>query len=397
MVSTGVPKRRPAGVLVGLAYIAFISLGLPDGLLGVGWPSIRDFFNLPLDALGALLVTATAGYLIASFSSGFVLARMSVGTLLAVSCLLTAISLLVYAFTPLWVLMVMFGLVAGLGAGAIDAGLNTYVATQYSARVLNWLHACFGIGATIGPLIMTAVLANGLPWQRGYLIVGGAQLGLALCFGLTRSWWRPSAETTEEHVEPVRPARGIHTLRLPVMWMSIALFLLYTGIEISAGQWAYSLFTQARGVSTTTAGLWISIYWGSLTIGRVLFGIIVGMAPIRVLLRTAMISIVMGAGLLWLNLTPLLSFLGLALMGFALAPIFPSLIATTPERLGQAHTANGVGFQVAAAGLGGAAIPSLFGLLADTTGLELLGPFLFVGAVLHLVLYEGVLRASPPA
>ena len=396
MMQATIQKRRPAWLLLGIAYIAFVSLGLPDGLLGVGWPSMRAFFGLPLDALGALLVASTLGYLLASFSSGWLLAHLSIGTLLALSCLLTACSLLVYAFTPFWMLMVAFGLVTGLGAGAIDAGLNTYVATQYSARTLNWLHACFGVGASIGPLIMTSVLAAGLPWQRGYLLVGTAQLALALCFSLTRAWWHGSGGTTGAAEDVVRPAATAQTLRLPAVWLSIALFFLYTGVEVTAGQWTFSLLTQARNVPTTTAGLWISIYWGSLTVGRVLFGAIVGVWPVRVLLRVALLGIVLGAGLLWLNQGAVLSFLGLALMGFALAPVFPSLIATTPERLGSAHTANAVGFQVAAAGLGAAAVPSLFGLVADNAGLEWLGPYLFIAAALQFALYEVVQRAPRP-
>ena len=162
------PSRR---LLIGLAYVGFVSLGLPDGLLGVAWPSIRTFFHLPLDALGTLLVMFTVGYLVSSCSSGRLLARLNVGALLALSCVATAISLLGYALTPQWWIMVVLGLLSGLGAGAIDAGVNTYAATHYSARTVNWLHACYGIGATGGPVIMTSCarcrlsLAVGL-WDR---------------------------------------------------------------------------------------------------------------------------------------------------------------------------------------------------------------------------------------
>src|SRR5262245_41911334 len=175
------PSRH---LLIGLAYVGFVSLGLPDGLLGVAWPSIRASFDLPLDALGALLVMFTIGYLISSFSSGRLLTAMSVGTLLALSCLATAASLIGCALTPAWEVMVALGVLAGLGAGAIDAGLNTFAAIQFSARMVNWLHTCYGIGAAAGPVIMTSVLAMRQPWQRGYAIVGGGQLMLAFCFAL---------------------------------------------------------------------------------------------------------------------------------------------------------------------------------------------------------------------
>src|SRR2546425_3676902 len=154
-------------------------------------------FHLPLDALGTLLVMFTTGYLLSSCSSGRILARINVGSLLTLSCLATAASLLGYALTPRWGLMVALGVLSGLGAGAIDAGVNTYAATRYSTRMVNWLHACYGIGATRGPVIMTGVLAAGLPWQWGYGMVGLGQLVLALCFGLTRSWW-PAATAAHD-------------------------------------------------------------------------------------------------------------------------------------------------------------------------------------------------------
>ncbi len=383
------PTRRPAIVLLALAYVGFISLGLPDGLLGVGWPSIRQTFGLPLDALGALLTTFTIGYLVSSFASGRILARMGVGSLLALSGIATASSLLGYAASPAWWLMVALGAVAGLGAGAIDAGLNTYVATHHSARTLNWLHACFGLGATMGPLVMTTVLQNDLPWRSGYAIVGAAQLALAVCFVATRTWWETSAtpqEATSTVPAPLASTWG--TLRLPAVWVSIVFFFVYTGVEVTVGQWAFTLFTTSRAVAPAVAGVWISVYWGSLMVGRILFGIFVDVAPLRALLRWSLGAITLGALLIALNLTNLLSFVGLALMGLALAPVFPSVIATTPQRLGAAHAANGVGFQIAAAALGGVGLPVTVGILADRRSIEVVGPLLVAAAIALFVLHE---------
>jgi fucose permease len=387
--------HRPGILLIALAYLGFVSLGLPDGLLGVGWPSIRQTFGLSLDTLGALLTTFTLGYLVSSFSSGRVLARMGVGTLLTLSGFATAMSLLGYALTPVWWLMVALGALAGLGAGAIDAGLNTYVATHHSARTLNWLHASFGLGAAIGPLVMTGVLQSSHPWQWGYGIVGVAQLGLATCFALTRtSWETPGATHEASDLASERAASAHSTLRLPVVWLGIVIFFVYTGIEVTAGQWTFSLFTVARSIPDAIAGTWISIYWGSLMVGRLLFGVVVGFAFVSILLRFSLAGIIVGAVLVWLNITALLSFMGLALMGLALAPIFPSLISTTPQRLGTAHAANGVGFQIAAAALGGALLPSMVGVLANKMGLEVVGPALVIAAMLLLVLHELLLKRT---
>ncbi|HET9529037.1 MAG TPA: MFS transporter [Blastocatellia bacterium] len=387
-------KRRSYLLLVSLAYLSFISLGLPDGLLGVAWPSIRAYFDLPIDALGALLVMFTSGYLLSSFISGRLLARMSVGALLALSCLATAASLLGYAAAPFWWVMVALGALSGLGAGAIDAGLNTYAATHFSARTVNWLHAFYGVGATIGPVIMTGVIVAGSAWQMGYVIVGVFQLLLAACFGLTRAWWKDGVRQDAPERASTLAASNRSTLRLPVVWLSIAVFFFYTGLEAAAGAWAYSLFTEARGVSASSAGMWVSAYWGCLTAGRLLSGIVVGFVPVRALLRACMILIALGAAMIWLNLASLMSFLGLGLIGLASAPIFPSLIATTPARLGEAHAANGVGFQIAAAVLGQSLLPAAVGMFARSLGLEIVGPALLLTALALFGFYEALMAAG---
>jgi fucose permease len=401
-------KRTSSFLLVGLAYLSFISLGLPDGLLGVAWPAIRADFALPLDALGALLVTFTAGYLASSFMSGRLLARLGVGTLLALSCLATAASLIGYALAPAWWVVVALGALAGLGAGAIDAGLNTFAATEFSARMVNWLHACYGVGAATGPVIMSSVLAARGPWQRGYLIVGGWQLLLTACFTLTRRWWPAAGAAREEAASDGAPtaattASTFATLRLPAAWLSVAVFFFYTGVEASAGAWAYSLLTESRGVAAMTAGLWVSVYWGALTAGRLLSGFVVHFISVHLLLRCAVIGMAVGAAFVWLDLARPLSFFGLGLMGLAAAPVFPSLIAATPARLGAAHTANAVGFQIAAAMLGAALLPGLVGVLAGRFGLESIGAALTAAALLLVALYEALtwfsrrIRLAEPA
>src|SRR4029453_13996592 len=233
----------------------------------------------------------TSGYVFASFVSGRILARISVGALLAASCAATATSLAGYALAPTWWILVGFGVFAGLGAGAIDAGLNTYVATHHSARTLNWLHACYGIGAAAGPALMTAVLMEGHAWQRGYRIVAGAQIALALAFAASRSLWPPATTRTDapdagraahaDAAAPLRPpaagppAHGdaAATLRLPAAWLGMTCFVLYVGLEQSAGAWAYSHLTEARGLSTARAGTWVSIFWGGLMAGPVRFAL----------------------------------------------------------------------------------------------------------------------------
>lgn len=384
-------KSRLNVLLIILVYFGFVSIGLPDGLLGVAWPAMRASFHLPLDALGSLLVMYTAGYLISSFSSGRLLHHLSVGTLLALSCLATGISLLGYAMTGWWWMVMLLGTLAGLGAGAIDAGLNTYAATHFSAGMVNWLHAFYGLGALSGPLLMTNVLATGHSWQWGYAIVGGGQLVLAACFGWTYKQWKDESRTeiasATTIVEPV--AASLSTLRLPVVWYSVASFFVHTGIEAVAGAWAYSLFTEARAMPMMTAGTWVSMYWGGLTAGRILSALLAGRIAAQWLLRGCIAGQIVSAVLLWLGFS-----FGLALLGLACAPIFPTLIAVTPQRMRKGHVANAVGFQIAAAVLGQSLLPALVGVLARSFGLELVAPALLIAAVLLFGLHEALLATA---
>jgi fucose permease len=217
-----------------------------------------------------------------------------------------------------------------------------------------------------------------------------------VAFVLTRQLW--DSPTSPGAGEPSTPSAPLaSTLGLPLAWLGIALFFVYTGIEVAAGNWVYSLLTEARGVSPALAGAWVSLFWASLTLGRIVFGFVVQWASPNTLLRWCMAGSVVGALLIWANLTLWLTFAGIALLGVALAPQFPLLISATPGFLGARHANNGIGLQVAAAGLGGALLPSLVGVLARDRGLEVLGPFLFVAALIMAALFELLVWRLPRA
>lgn len=379
-----------------LAFLAFISLGLPDGLLGVSWPSIRGDFGLPLDALGLLVAVTTAGYLTSSFLNGMILRILPLGAVLALSTAAAATALLGFSVSSSWPVMIAFGFLAGLGGGSVDAGLNAYGATHFSARTLNWLHAFFGLGTTIGPLIVTTVLGAGLVWRWSYAIVGCAQAILAVTFFLTRKRWLQVAETGGEDAPPVRAARTFDTLRRPVVWLGMLIFFFYSGVEMATAQWSYSLLTLGRGVPETTAGLFVTLYWGSLMVGRIIFGIFADRVPLARALRLCIVGSVSGALLFWLEPTRPLSLAGLMVMGFSFAPIFASLISLTPARVGAVHANSAIGFQIASAGLGAAVLTGLVGILASSLGLEVIGLAIVVFTVLLLALYEGFMRRGTP-
>lgn len=381
-------------LLLALSYLAFVGLGLPDGLLGVAWPSIRASFDLPLDSLGALLVATTIGYVSSAFASGRLLTALGLGELLACSCLATSLSLLGYAWAPTWAVMVALGLLAGLGAGAIDAGLNTYVATHHSARMLHLIHACYGLGTTAGPMIMTGVLMASLPWQRGYLIVGVAQLALAACFAATRSLW-PAPDGRRAAVAATASAPLTATLRLPAAWLAIAAFFIYVGVEAAAGAWTYTLLREGRGATMEAAGTAVSLFWGGLMAGRVVVGVLPLPFSLHQLLRLSIIGTALASALVALDLGRAPTLVGLAALGFSCGPIFSALVATTPLRLGGAHTANAVGFQVAAAALGQSLLPTTFGIAAAARGIHVL-PYLILGSTLALLVAYELLAAVAP-
>lgn len=376
-------------MLFAVAVVALVSLGLPDGVLGVAWPSIRRTFDLSPSQLGSLLASAMVGYLASSFSSGAVVARLGVARLLLWSSLVMVTNSLLYALAPAWSAMVAAGALAGLGAGAIDAGINAFAAARFSPRAVSWLHAAYGVGAMLGPVLMTSVVMSDLGWRWGYAIIGALLTAMAGIFLATIRLWQTDASGANAWRAPREPAAGLFdTLARPRVWLSIALFFVYTGLEVSAGQWTYSLFTEARGVAPGAAGTWVAVYWAGLTAGRIVSGALAVRLAGEQLLRMGTIGALGGAVLIWWDPGMGTGLLGLATLGFSLAPIFPTLIAETPRWLGPSHATSAIGFQVAGAYLGTAAIPGMIGVLATHAGLAVIGPCLVVTAAGLLLLAE---------
>ena len=346
--------------LILLVYVAFIALGMPDGLLGVAWPSVRSGFNLPLDAVGILITCSVTGYVISSFSNGILIARFGVGRVLAMSCALTGIGLIGYTFVPQWWMMVALGLLAGLGAGAIDAGLNTYVAAHFHEGLMQWLHACYGIGITCGPIIMTFAVINLSSWRIGYRVVGIFQLILAVCFVATLPMWSRDDNKAKAD-EPLKltdyKTPMLQTMQNGKAWLSAALFFFYVGGEVSLGTWTFSLLTEARGIAQGQAGMVTGSYWASFTIGRILAGLYAKKVGVDKLVQGSVIAALAGALLLALNLAPALNLVAVALVGLAIAPIFPALISGTSTRVGDKDAANTIGMQMAASAFGTAPHP----------------------------------------
>lgn len=418
-------RFRAHTVVLFCAFASFIMLGLPDGMLGVAWPYISRELGLPLGNLGLLLAGSTAGYVTTTALLGTLLSRFGYrAVFLAAASAMTAGGIAIAsAPSPVWLVAAM--VVIGVGGGLLDGGLNAYGAAWFGPRNLNWLHACYGIGATIGPLIMTPIVVGQFSWRWGYGVYTlYATIILVLFTVFRRSWHRFPAITgvipprTPEPgpTEPGSPESGSTKpesskqpretprvypppsgRRLPVMITgSIVLFFLYTGLEIVAGQWAFSLLAIGRGLDPAVAGLAVTFYWGALTAGRVLYGFIASLSPkpivvLRVCWTASFLSIVM----MQITAPAAVGLVGLALLGFSLAPMFPLLIGETPARVGTRNSEHVIGFQVAAAGLGAVTMVTLVGIGVELRSLEVVPGALLTVVLLFGALQEVLIRIAP--
>lgn len=391
------PRRiaqRPPDLLV-LAFGTFVGLGVASALLGVAWPSVRATFGLPLDALAPLLASTTTGFVLGSITSGQLSARMGMRPFLFLNNLIAALGLAGYVVAPSWMVMVALGFAVGWGGGGLDTGLNIYVARKHSVRTMNWMHASFGVGATLGPLIMTWAIASQFGWRAGYAVAAILHLSLGVAF-LVSKRSSPQTVLSNADLEAASPGMSVHreeraptlrTLRMPLVWLSIVVFFLYTGVESTAGQWTFTVFTESRGISVAAAGLATSVYWGMLTLGRIVLGAGAEGWGIERLLRLSMLGTVIASAMLavggvWIG------FLGYGLLGFALSTIFPTLTAETPHRVGLRHMATAIGYQTGAASVGFAVLPGVAGFVAESVGLESIGWILVGTSVAMLIANE---------
>ncbi len=351
---------------------------------------MQSTFGVSHDSLAALAPAAMLGGLIAAFLSGSLIGRFSLGPVLVGGMAIAGLGLLGYAFAPVWIALLGVAFIASIGKGTIDAGLNNFVSANYGTREMNWLHAAWGIGLTIAPAVVTYfVLDQGGNWQSSYILVGAIVLLLGLVILLTLSQWH--IHTRDVQTKSVGPPMT-ESLRQPIVLLGLLFFFLYGGIEIGTGQLANTLLIEGRAIPQEIASSWVSAYWGSFTLGRILMGLLAMRLGDRTLLNICFTSSLLGALLLFLNLNDALSFAGFLGIGFGLAAIFPILILQTNRRVGSEHAANAIGFQVGCAGLGGAVLSGMGGIFAEHIGAESISLFVFVGALLTWLVYQFMIR-----
>lgn len=369
MTNPTTTRRAATSVLVlFVSYVAFISLGFPDAVLGVAWPSIRDIFDLPETDLSFIFFTSSAGYILSGLVSGKLIGRLGVGTLLVLSTGGVAAALLGYAITPVFPLLLGFAVFVGLGSGAIDSALNFFAAERFSEAVMSRLHAFFGIGALVGPLIMGAVLELDASWRRGYVVVAAILFAMAVCFVWTRRLWDDHGHQHHQH----------HCV----------------GVENTAGLWAFTVMTERFGQPVGIGSLWAGLYWGAPALGRLTLGTISERVGTARMVQISICGNIVG-GLLYASGIYGLAVFGLLLMGFRMAPLFPLLMSLTPRRLGTATAVHAVGFQVSAAVLGGAVLPGTAGYLAALTNQSAIAWVAVAGGIAFFTLHAWMMRLDP--
>lgn len=385
--------------LIFIAYAVFVAIGIASGLLNIAWTYMQPTFNVSLDSLGTLLTAGTIGGLIAAFMSGYIIGKFTIGKVILAGLLLAGFGLIGYGIAPMWVVLLFIAFITSIGKGTIDAGLNNFVSANYGASEMNWLHACWGIGLTIAPMIVTYITINlNQSWQVAYWIMGGLVIGLGVLVLLSLPQWRLNVPQNDESGHDDHGATLGETVRQPIVILSVLFFFIYGGLEIGTGQLANTLFIESREIPLAIASNWVSAYWGSFTIGRMLMGLLALRIGDKPLLYASLSMGVVGSFLLFLNLSDALSLTGLLLLGFGQAAIFPILISQTPHRVGIRHAANTIGFQVGFAGMGGATLAGIAGVVAENFGIETISAFLFITAIVLFSLYQLIIwwENQPP-
>ena len=379
-------------LLLVVIYLSFISLGLPDSLLGAAWPSMQPQLGVPLSFAGCLSMIISCGTVISSLLSERLLRRFGTGLVVSCSVLMTAVALFGYSVSGSFLMLCLFAVPYGLGAGAVDAALNHYVALHYASRHMSWLHCFWGVGCAVSPYIMSFYLRRGDDWQGGYRAISVLQIILtAVLFCSLPLWKRSSAgaDTAEAARIPMRKL-----LREPGVIQVLVTFFSYCALESTAGLWASSFLVQQRGVGPQTAAKFASLFYIGITFGRLLSGFAADRFGDRRMVRFGLCGIGGGVLLLFLPLPDIIALSGLILIGFGCAPVYPCQIHATPVLFGKERAQALIGMQMASAYIGTTLMPPLFGVIADRAGLRMFPLFLAFFLVLMALLTEQTQKSA---
>ncbi len=378
-------------LLLVIIYLSFISLGLPDSLLGSAWPKIYPSLGVPVSYAGIISFIIALGTIVSSLSSDRLTRRLGTGKVTFISVLMTACALFGFSISSSFLSLCLWAVPYGLGAGSVDAALNNYVALHYRSRHMSWLHCMWGIGASAGPVIMGAVMTGGGSWMGGYRAISIIQITLTAVLLFSLPLWRrergdalAQTEAKALTMREILSTKGVREILL--------CFFSYSAVEQTTGLWAASFLTLSKGLSAETAASFAGMFFIGITIGRGFCGFITMKLDDTQMVRMGQILTAVGVVILLLPLGAYISIIGFVMIGLGCAPIYPSIIHSTPSHFGADKSQAIIGVQMAAAYVGTCLMPPLFGILAEHITVSLLPYYLALFLLLMVIMHETLIR-----
>lgn len=372
-------------LLLALIYLAFISLGLPDSLLGSGWPVMHNDLNIPISYMGVVSMIISGGTIVSSILSDKLTRKLSTRIVTVGSVFLTVIALFGFSFSNQFWMLIAFGIPYGLGAGAIDAALNNYVAIHYTSKHMSWLHCFWGVGTIVSPFVMSYALTYST-WNTEYRIVAFLQLGIGLLLLVTLPVWKANDQSVEDHSKSVGIAGALKIRGVPYLLIG---FFAYCAAEATAMYWASTYLVEVKGISVYRAARFASLFYIGLTIGRFLGGFIMNKLGDRKMIILG--TFILSGGIILLMIptgAPIVSFAGFIIIGLGCAPIYPCIIHSTPNNFGPENSGVIIGIQMASAYVGSTFMPPLFGFLGNLISFKILPVYLAVFVILMISMTE---------
>jgi len=383
-------------LLLLIIYLSFISLGLPDALLGAAWPSMYRELHVSISYAGAISMIIAFGTIISSLQSDRLTRKLGTGRVTAISVAMTAVALFGFSTSHSFVALCLWAIPYGLGAGSVDASLNNYVALHYESKHMSWLHCMWGIGAAAGPYIMGYVLTNGRSWNSGYRVISVLQIILTMILIFSLPLWKNRPEIIDDNGQEVS-AKALslrEVIRIPGAKEIMVCFFCYCALEQTAGLWASSYLSLYKGVSAETAATFASMFYIGITVGRALSGFVTMKLNDVQMIRLGQVLIAVGILIMFLPFGQTLSLVGLIVIGLGCAPIYPCIIHSTPTHFGADKSQAIIGIQMASAYVGTLLMPPVFGLIANHITVALLPVYLFIILILMFVMHEALTKKT---
>ena len=376
-------------LLLAIIYIAFISLGLPDSLLGSAWPVMYRELSAPISYAGIISMIISGGTIISSLFSDKLTRKLGTGLVTAISVFLTAAALFGFSVSNSFIMLCVFAVPYGLGAGAVDAALNNYVSLHYSSRHMSWLHCFWGVGASISPYIMGYAIGSGHGWRTGYGIVSAIQIVLTVFLFFSLPLWKKKTSVSPDSEDYEAPLGLADALKIKGVVSVLITFFSYCAFESTCGLWASSYLAEYRGLDSQTAANFASLFFLGITLGRFLNGFIVDKMGDKTMIRIGAVTMLLG--ILFIGLprnTSITALIGLMIAGLGAAPVYPSIIHSTPENFGKENSHAIIGIQMACAYVGSTFMPPVFGFIAENITIALYPIYLVCFVILMLVMSE---------